>query len=132
MARERTHDSSGLLIEANFRPGREPRFLKFVTQFFCTVLVLCAVGAMVVYSINIHYEKNINEIGHKTRSLTEMNKELQVQLNKLQSYKNVEVAAEKLPQLHLSEEVIEVVGVQPVRLPDMPKRQGVFRRVEGY
>lgn len=132
MTRERKSEHAGLLIQGDFTPGREPRTLKILIKLSAVLLGGTLLAALVVYGINVHYEQGINEVGKKTRTLTEMNKELLVRLNQIQSYKNVEVAAEKVPQLHLSEEVVDVVGVQAVHLPDMPERQGAFPHVEGY
>ena len=96
------------------------------------ILGLALVSSLVLYGMMVHFEADINGVGQKTRVLNEENKELQVNLNRIQSFKNVEKAAEKVPNLHLSEETIEVMAPGHQKFPAQPKRQGDWPRVQGY
>lgn len=120
------------MIQGDFTPGREPKVLKFFLKLLGVFLGITVVASLVIYGINVSYESDINEVGQKTRQLNEMNKELLVKLNHIQSYKNVETAAEKVPQLHLSDEVVEVMHSNEMHFPTPPEREGAFPRVTGY
>lgn len=125
-------NSTGLLIQGDFRPARQPRRVRVADRLLKVLLGLSAVATLVVYALNVHYEMTINDVGLKTRQMNEANKELLVKLNQIQSFQNVERAAEQVPQLQLPNEVIEVLAKPGQGLPEPPKRQGVLPRASGY
>ncbi len=124
--------SNGLLIQGDFRPARQSRRLRVLNRILQILLALGAIATLVVYALNVHYEMHINDVGLKTRQLNEANKELLVKLNQIQSFQNVEHAAEQVPQLQLPNEVIEVLAKPEHTLSKMPERQGVLPRATGY
>ncbi|MBY0402841.1 MAG: hypothetical protein K2X66_03015 [Cyanobacteria bacterium] len=132
MEREKYHSQAGLLIQGDFTPGKEPKVLKIFIKVLSIVLCIGVVSSLAIYGMTVHYANAINTTGQKTRQLNEMNKELTVKLNHIQSYKNIEVAAESVPQLHLSEEILEVMKDQSQHLPSLPPREKEFPRVSGY
>jgi hypothetical protein len=126
------NSGNGLLIQGDFRPARQSRRLRVMNRILQILLGISAIATLVVYALNVHYEMHINEVGLKTRQLNEANKELLVKLNQIQSFQNVEHAAEQVPQLQLPNEVIEVMAKPEHTLSEMPQRQGVLPRATGY
>ncbi len=132
MDRERERDRH-LLIKGNFRPNRGLRIFRVLMLFFGAILGTGFVTALLLYGFVVHTESEMNAVGRQTRQLHEENKTLQVSLQRLQSYQNVEAAAEKVPQLKSAEEIIEVdvrYNLKPLPLP--PERHVRLPRVYGY
>ena len=122
-----------LIIQGNFAPARNSRVLRISARVFSLLLGLFVVGALILYGIKVHLEDSINKVAHDTRDLNEKNKELQVSLNHTRSYKNVEAAAGKVPNLRLPPTVIDVpASPSESRLPVMPKPKQEFPHVYGY
>lgn len=121
-----------LIIQGNFTPARSGRALRMVARvlslFFCVMIA----GALVVYGVKVHFEDGINRVARDTREMNEQNKELQVRLNQLRSFKNVEAAATRAPHLHLAETVIDVPARPQTRLPSMPPAKREFPHIYGY
>lgn len=132
MDREQGRDRH-LLIKGNFRPTRGLRIFRALMLFFGVILGTGVVTASLLYGFVVHTESGMNEVGRQTRLLHEENKTLQVSLQRLQSYQNVEIAAEKVPRLKNAEEIIEVdVRYNLKPLPGPPERQTRLPRVYGY
>jgi hypothetical protein len=122
-----------LLIQGNFAPARSGRVLRAATRILGLLFGFFALGALIVYGIKVHYEDDINETSKTTRELSEKNKELQVKLNHIRSFKNVEAAATRVPHLHLAETIIDIPAPkQAASLPPIPKPRQEFPRVYGY
>lgn len=122
-----------LLIQGNFAPAQSGRVLRATTRILGLLFGFFVLGALIVYGIKVHYEDDINETSKTTRELSEKNKELQVKLNHIRSYKNVEAAAAKVPHLHLAETIIDIPAPQQTEnLPPMPKPRKEFPRFYGY
>lgn len=121
-----------LLIQGNFKPARIQRLMRALTRILSVVSVLALVGALVVYGFKVHVEGSINRLAAETRDLNESNKDLQVRLNHLRSFKNVEAAAIQVPHLHVAETVIEVPAAAPYKFVSVPRLREEFPRVYGY
>lgn len=107
--------------------------MRAATRILGLFFGLFVLGALIVYGIKVHYEDDINQTSKTTRELNEKNKELQVKLNHIRSYKNVEAAATKVPHLHLAETIIDIpASHQKTSLPPMPQAQQEFPRIYGY
>jgi len=120
-----------LIIQGDFAPARNSRVLRISARVFSLLFGLFVVGALVMYGINVHFEDSINKVARDTRDLNEKNKELQVRLNHIRSYKNVEAAAGQVPNLRMPPTVIHVPASES-RLPVMPKPKQEFPHVYGY
>lgn len=121
-----------MIIQGNFAPARSSRVLRVSARVFSILLALLVVGALVTYGLKVHFEDSINKLAKNTRDMNEQNKELQVKLNHIRSYKNVEAAAAKVPHLQAPETVIEIPPSPEVKLPSMPQSKQEFPRVYGY
>ncbi len=121
-----------LIIEGNFAPARSGRVLRVTLRLLSLLFGFSIIGALAVYGIKVHYEDTINRVAKETREMNEQNKELQVKLNHIRSYKNVEAAATKVPHLQLPPTVIEVPAATSVKSPAMPALQQEIPRVYGY
>jgi len=120
-----------LIIQGDFAPARNSRVLRISARVFSLLFGLFVVGALVMYGIKVHFEDSINKVARDTRDLNEKNKELQVRLNHIRSYKNVEAAAGQVPNLRMPPTVIDVPASES-RLPVMPKPKQEFPHVYGY
>ena len=132
MASQRRKSQSALLIEGDFAPVENTAILKNACGILGASLVLALVVSLGIYGVTVHLESGINDVVRRARSVKEVNKELSVQLNRIQAYKNVEAAAVRLPQLHLSEEVIEVSSQPTGQKGATPQRSPVLPAVYGY
>ncbi len=122
-----------LLIQGDFAPTRKSRLLRMAARILSLLLFVFLVGTLGVYGVKVHLEDNINQVARDTRELNEQNKDLQVHLNHIRSFKNVEAAASKVPHLHMAETVIEVpVATGQQKLAPMPKPAREFPQVYGY
>lgn len=121
-----------MIIQGNFAPARSSRVLRIAARVFSILLALLVVGALVTYGLKVHFEDSINKLAKHTREMNEQNKELQVKLNHIRSYKNVEAAAARVPHLQAPETVIEIPPAPEVKLPSMPQSKQEFPRVYGY
>jgi outer membrane murein-binding lipoprotein Lpp len=120
------------IIQGNFAPARSSRILGITARVFSLLFGLFVVGALILYGIKVHYEDAINKVARDTRDLNEQNKELQVKLNHIRSFKNVEAAATQVPHLHMAETVIDIPPSAQVQLPTRPEEPQEFPRVYGY
>lgn len=123
---------SHLLINANFSPARSVRRLSRLTRIFGSILVVFIVGALVLYGITVHFDFKINELSKEAIALSEQNKELQVQLNRIKSFKNVEATAARVPHLSIPEQVIDITAIDTDPLPSLPARSKAQPRIYGY
>ncbi len=121
-----------MIIQGNFAPARNSRILRVSARVCSLLLLFLVLGALVIYGVKVHFEDSINKLAKNTREMNEQNKELQVRLNHIRSYKNVEAAAAKVPHLRQPETVIEVPPAAPVKLPAMPQPKQEYPRVYGY
>lgn len=121
-----------MIIQGNFAPARSSRVLRISSRILSLLLGFLVLGALITYGVKVHFEDSINKLARHTRDINEQNKELQVKLNHIRSYKNVEAAAARVPHLHTPETVIEIPPSSPVKLPEMPKPKQEFPRVYGY
>ena len=125
-------NSEHLIIQGNFAQARHSRILQVSARVFSLLLGIFIVTALLFYGFKVHFEDNINHIARDARNLNEDNKELQVKLNHIRSFKNVEAAATKVPNLKMPETVIDVPASPNVALPHMPKKSQEFPHVYGY
>jgi hypothetical protein len=127
-----TQTDDHLLIQGDFvAPGRE-RFLRGLTRLGGVLLTLCIVLTMVIYGFKVHLEDSVNQLARNTRELNEENKELQVKLNHIRSFKNVETAASHMPRLRLPPTVLNIPVSTHARLPQLPRDSREFPHVYGY
>lgn len=124
--------SPHLLINANFSPARSARRIARWTRLFGVLLVVCIVSALVLYGITVHFEFGVNEASRQAMALSEQNKELQVALNRIKSYKNVEATATRVPHLSVPVDVIDITAVETGPLPEPPIRTKAQPRIYGY
>jgi len=120
------------IIQGNFAPARSSRVLGITARVFSLMFGLFVVSALIIYGIKVHFEDSINKVARDTRDLNEQNKELQVRLNHIRSFKNVEAAAAQVPHLHMAETVIGIPPSPQVHLPSRPQDPQEFPRVYGY
>jgi hypothetical protein len=125
-------ESPHLIIQGDFAPAKSSRVLRVLTRVLSLLLLVSLVGALVVYGVKVHYVDDINRVARDTREMNEQNKELQVRLNHIRSFKNVEAAATKVPHLHLAETIIDVPASANYRLPAKPPTRQEFPRIYGY
>lgn len=123
---------SHLIIQGNFAQPGISRLLRMSARIFSVLLILLGIGTLAMYGVKVHFEDSVNRLAKDTRELSEKNKELQVRLNRIRSFKNVEAAAGKVPHLHLPETVIDIPVSGKTQLPSMPKPKQEFPRIYGY
>ncbi len=124
--------ASHSLIHGDFHPARDTRLFRVTARLGGIALAILVLLAMLAYGVKVHFEGHINRLARDTREMSEENKSLQVQLNRLRSYKNVETAAAQVPHLRLPPIVLNVRMANVPRLPDMPPPHREFPRVYGY
>jgi outer membrane murein-binding lipoprotein Lpp len=130
--------SDHLVIQGDFLPPERERLLKTTMRVFVILLAIAIMAALLVYGFRVHYESGINRLARETRELNEQNKELQVKLNQLRSYKNVESAAAHVPHLRMPDIVLTVHAPKPASssmpetLPSTSQSTQDFPRVYGY
>lgn len=125
-------ETDHLLIQGNFAPTKRGRGLRISTRIFSLLLGIGFLVALFIYGIKVHVEDSINHLARNTRELNEQNKELQVKLNHIRSFKNVEEAAVKVPHLRMPPTIVDVPVSQQAKLPAMPRETKEFPRVYGY
>jgi len=126
-----------IVIQGDFLPPEHERLLKTSMRLFAMLLVVAITGALIVYGLRVHYETDINRLAHSTRELNEQNKEFQVKLNQLKSFKNVESAAAHAPNLKVPGLVITVHSPKQTTssaslFPPQPQTPQDFPHVYGY
>jgi len=121
-----------LIIEGNFAPPGASRLLQVSARIFSLLLGIFIVAALLFYGVKVHFEDSINKVARNARELNEHNKELQVKLNHIRSFKNVEAAAAKVPNLKMPETVIDIPSTPHVHFPHMPQQHQEFPHVYGY
>jgi hypothetical protein len=121
-----------MIIEGDFAPSRHSRLLQVTARVFSLLLGLFIVVALCFYGFKVHFEDSINQAARNARELNEHNKELQVKLNHIRSFKNVEAAATQVPSLKQPETVIDVPKSQPAALPQRPSTPTEYPHVYGY
>lgn len=121
-----------VIIQGNFQPSARSRALQVSARVLSLLFAVLVVAALVEYGLKVHYEDDINRLAKTTREMNEHNKELQVKLNHIRSFKNVEAAAAKVPHLHLAETIIDVPTPRHVTLPPIPQSKREFPAVYGY
>lgn len=124
--------ADNLLIQGNFGPTKKGRFLQVLTRIFSLLLGVAIIVALGLYGFKVHFEDSINRVARETRELNEQNKELQVKLNHIRSFKNVEAASVKVPHLRMPQTVVAVPVSPQYTLPAMPRATKEFPRVYGY
>ena len=124
-SRERPQGSrehpSHYLIEGNFKPAKGTRLLRAVVKVFGVLLVLVCVSSLIVYGFTVHYESKTSQVAKQTTHLHEDNHALEIQLEQVKSFKHVEAAAGKAPQLHIAKDIIEATAPPPGLLSLPPK-----------
>lgn len=124
--------AENLIIHGNFAPSRSGRLLRMSARIFGVLFFLLIIGTLILYGVKVHFEDSINRVARTTRDLNERNKELQVKLDHICSFKNVEEAAAKVPNLHMAETRINVATAPAIRLTPLPPAKQEFLRVYGY
>ena len=121
-----------LLIQGDFLPSGRERFLRGLTRLGGLLLALSILLTMIIYGLKVHLEDSVNRLARNTRELNEQNKELQVKLNHIRSFKNVETAASHMPRLRLPSTVLNISVSNHARLPQLPRDNREFPHVYGY
>jgi len=120
------------LVQGEFSDGRSLRPFRTLTRCLGLLLALFILGALVVYGIKVHYETSINKTARQARELNEENRELQVSLNRILSYKNVEAAALQTPHLQLPSIVVDVKMQGNERFAPLPVSSEALPQKYGY
>ncbi len=114
------------MIRANFSTSLKDRRFQRVLAVSVRVLgllsVVCVLGSLALYGWKVQMETQLTGMGRHVRQINEDNQLLQVQLNRIQAFNHVEHSAQKVPQLRVSEEVIELPSTPPPALPENPPR----------
>lgn len=121
-----------IIIQGNFAQARHSRILQVSARVFALMFGIFILAALCFYGFKVHFEDSINQVARNARDLNEHNKELQVKLNHIRSFKNVEAAAAKVPNLRMPETIIDVPAAPKAELPYMPKTSQEFPHVYGY
>ena len=121
-----------LLIQGNFAQARHSRVLQVMARVFALLFAVAAIVTLFFYGFKVHFEDSINQVARNARELNEHNKELQVKLNHIRSFKNVEAAAAKVPNLRMPETIIDVPVTPKAKLPAMPTASQEFPHAYGY
>ena len=121
-----------LLIKANFAPARGAQRLSRATRILGVVMGLCLFLALLLYGVTVHVGYQLNQASKQALALNEQNKELQVSLNRIKSFKNVEATAARAPHLVIPQEVIDITAVNTDALPNPPERTPDPPRIYGY
>lgn len=104
--------------------------LGFVMLGVATLLVLIA--SLVIYTVSLYFENRINTVGRETWELDEMNKQLQVRVNQIQSFESISTLAGKVPRLHQPDDTIEIRDTGSIRLASVPNAVHDYPYVYGY
>lgn len=132
MANHMSPSPEHLIIEGNFKPRRITRFFSHFSKISLLLLALVVIAALGIYGLTVNYQSRINDISGRTRDMNEENRELEVELSRIRSFKNIEAAAAKTPQLRLPEEVLEIKPGKQVVLPELPFLKKEVPQVYGY
>jgi hypothetical protein len=127
--------SDHLLIQGDFLPPGRERVLKALMRVSAILLAVGIVVSMITYGLRVHFESDINKVAKETREINEKNKELQVKLNHIRSYRNVEMAASRVPHLRMPEIVLNVAASRhsaKMSLSSPPHTVREFPRAYGY
>ncbi len=124
--------SDHLLIQGNFAQARHSRVLQVTARVFALLFAVVAIVTLFFYGFKVHFEDSINQVARNARELNEHNKELQVKLNHIRSFKNVEAAAAKVPNLRMPETIIDVPATTKAQLPALPRASQEFPHAYGY
>ena len=132
---EKSVNRESLLIWGNFSPSDRPQALRRMLVLLTLGLGLTIGLGLALYAGVVYLSSDINRISAETREMNERNKELQVSLNRIRSFKNVEETVRNHPQVsHLQEaaEIIEVprAALKPLPLP--PGHEPRFPNAYGY
>lgn len=132
ISQEPFHPSKSLLIRGNFSPDIRSRLISVCCKILGALLIVTLLISLVMYGLMVHYEMTVNKIGRDTRILNEENKELQVKLNRIQSYQNVESASHQVGYLQKPQEALILPSVKAVRFPALQTQDPVYPPISGY
>jgi outer membrane murein-binding lipoprotein Lpp len=124
-----------LLIWGDFSPSNSPRAMRRILIALAMLLSLVILLGLTLYGVSVYISSDINRISTETRELNERNKELQVSLNRIRSFRNVEETVRQHAHVaHLveAEEVIEVPHSAIVPLPKPSQPEPRFPNAYGY
>lgn len=121
-----------LVIQGNFAPRMGVRTLRVIARLMALVLAVLILGGVIVYGLSVNLETSLKRLGQKTTAMSDENKELQVQLNRIQSFQNVANVAKNAPKLHQPEEIIRVNVSHAPHFPEYRPYHGNYVRVYGY
>jgi hypothetical protein len=125
---------AGTVIVGNFRSNLQARRWMRTERLLVVLLGIVLFATLIVYGWSVQVETSVNSLAQETRQLNEENTDLQVQLNRVQSFKNLEDILQNHPYLERPQEIVDV------RLSDAPAARWVnpapeskeLPRVYGY
>ncbi|MBX2861255.1 MAG: hypothetical protein KTR14_08465 [Vampirovibrio sp.] len=127
------YNRSGRVLQADFVISRRQRVFNVLFILMGTLLILTLLGSLVVYGVKVQLESGINRLATETRDQVEENKEMQIRLNRAQSFNKVAEAVEKVPHLGPPMHIIEVRSdTQTSSLPRLPDKKPLLPPLTGY
>jgi hypothetical protein len=72
------------------------------------MLGLLVVGALITYGMAVRLENHVLKVGQNNRNLTEENQDLQLALDRIQSYHNIATVSAHLQGLQSAREMVTI------------------------
>ena len=109
-----------LVIRGDFSPADGPVAMGRLIVLLAAGLVLAGVLAFGLYALKVYLSSDLAHVGTDTREMNEQNKELQVSLNRIRSFKNVEDSVRRHAQISELREAEEIIEVSAADIPNAP------------
>lgn len=126
------NEPNNLLIQGNFEPEKTQKWLGSLNKLFFLGLAILMMTSIILYGITVQIKSNINLTSKENRELDEENKELQVKLDRIRSFKNIEASAQKLLYLNEPVAVIHVKSRNTKPLTPPPELKPTHLIKYGY
>ncbi|MGE0201051.1 MAG: hypothetical protein AB7P76_08790 [Candidatus Melainabacteria bacterium] len=114
------------------REARRQKALSMLQRLLLGIFALLIILSLGVYGFTVHYSSAINTLSRQSRALDEQNQELQVELDRRRSFRNIEDSAIRRLNLHVAQATLDVDSAAAARLPVMPKPRPRFAEAPGY
>ena len=98
------------VISGNFKPRRQRQDLPIqrVMLLIAGLFGVLLLTTLVLYGVSVQVEDHLRQLSFKTRQLNETNHDLQIKLNRTQSYRNIEEVSANTPQLQPAQETLTI------------------------
>ena len=102
-----------------------------ILGFFTALLIFLS---LIIYGMSIYFENRILKTGKDSRDVHEDNQELQITLDRLQSFEKVAEASSNIQGLETASEVIDIASQPKHRFvsSDRPPRRALPKEIYGY